>query len=97
MQKTQQYFIIFPGVIEIMNLDDNKRILIKRILAGVLAVIILGCAIIFACYMADGFSGSKAPAATPDNGQLINPSVEVPDTSNSPVEVSVIVAFIAID
>ena len=80
-----------------MNIDDNKRILIKRILAGVLAVVIFGCAIAFACYMAKGFSDAKAPKVTPDNSQFIDSSVEMPDTSNSPVETPVLIAFIAID
>ena len=80
-----------------MNLDENKRTVMKRILAGVLAVVIFGCGIAFACYMAKGFSDAKAPAATPDNSQFIDSSVEMPDTSNSPVETPVLIAFIAID
>ena len=80
-----------------MKLDDNKKTLIKRILAGIMAVIVLGLGIGFSYYLTTGFSKDASPAATPDNSQYVDSSVEVLDANEGPNEILVNTAFILIE
>ena len=80
-----------------MKLDDKKKTLIKRILAGVMAVIVLGLGIGFSYYLTTGFSKSATPVATPDNSQYVDSSVEIPDAGQEPNEILVNTAFVLIE
>ena len=80
-----------------MKLDDNKRKLIKRILAGLLAVVVLCCGIAFSYYLSKGYGEAAVPSKTPDNSAFVDSSVELPDESETPSEFVVVAAFIAIE
>lgn len=80
-----------------MKLDDKKKTLAKRILAGVLALVVLGLGICVSYHLTKGYGEAATPTSTPDNSQFVDPSVEYPDDSKTPNEMMVNTAFILIE
>ena len=80
-----------------MKLDDKKRTVIKRVLAGVLALVVLGLGIAFSYYLTTGYGKGATPTSTPDNSQYVDSFVELPDESETPNETMVNTAFIIIE
>lgn len=80
-----------------MKLDEKKKTLIKRVLAGLMALVVLGLGIGFSYYLTTGYGEAATPVSTPDNSQYVDPSVEMPDESETPNEVMVNTAFILIE
>ena len=58
-----------------MKLDDKKKTLTKRILAGVLALVVLGLGICVSYHLTKGYGEAATPTSTPDNSQFVGPSV----------------------
>ncbi|MBE7056640.1 MAG: hypothetical protein E7388_04280 [Ruminococcaceae bacterium] len=97
LQNNSQCFIIFPGVILLMMIDESRIKLIKRILAGILALVVLVCGIAFSYYLTKGYGEAAVPKATPDNSTYVDSSVELPDESKTPSEFVVVAAFISVE
>ncbi len=98
LAKNSMMFYHVTGVdFTVMKLDDNKRKIIKRVLAGLLAVVVLCCGIAFSYYLTKGYGEAAVPSTTPDNSEFIDSSVELPDESKTPSEFVVVAAFIAVE
>ena len=80
-----------------MKLNDKTRIVIKRILAGVLALIVLGLGIAFSYHLINGYGKAAVPSSTPDNSQFVDSSVQMPDESETPNETMVNTAVVIIE
>ena len=80
-----------------MKLDEKKKTLAKRILAGVMALIVLGLRIGFSYYLTTGYGEGAIPTSTPDNSQYVDSSIDLPDESKTPNETMVNTAFIIIE
>ena len=80
-----------------MKFDEKKKTLAKRILAGIMALVVLGLGIGFSYYLTTGYGEGATPTSTPDNSQYVDSSVEIPEESETPNEILVNTAFILIE
>ena len=80
-----------------MKLEDKTRTIIKRILAGLLAVIVLGLGIGISYNLTKGYGEASIPEYTPDHTEYVPADVEVPNEADTPNEALVNGALILIE
>lgn len=78
-------------------MKDSTKTTIKRVLAGLLALIVLVVGIIFSYCLMNGYGKAAVPSSTPDNSQYVDDTVALPDEAKTPSETIVTSAFILLE
>lgn len=78
-------------------MKDSTKTIIKRVLAGLLALLVLATGILFAYTLMRGYGKDAVPTSTPDNSQYVDDSVVLPDEAKTPNDPVVTGAFILLE
>ena len=92
-----RYFPIENKRNGVQIMKDSTKTIIKRVSAGILAVLVLVIGILFSYCLMQGYGQAAVPSATPDNSQYVDNTVALPDDAKTPNETLVSVAFVLLE
>ena len=78
-------------------MKDSTKTNIKRVLAGLLALLVLAAGLLFSYCLMRGYGKDAVPTSTPDNSQYLADSVVLPDEAETPNDPLVNGAFILLE